>query len=593
MRAFLAVSVAPGASPRGHAPDEAIARHLSGDATTHRTADGWVAFASKPAGSPEKGFTALLTKSVRSRAADLDASRIGAALGGRLESEALAGILPPFAAAHWSGPGQPVVTATDWLGLRQVYWWQGRDIAAVSTSARALAALAEAPLDDEALQAQSLIGWQVGLDTPFRGVAKLAPGSAALLRGGEVTVERYVEPLGTFDREAPPLDLVVDEMAGILGQIGEAYLTDHPGTVIQLTGGQDSRILLCAVPPALRSRLRAMTLGTEGAADVRVAAKLSAALGIEHHVHWLDRQEPITPATAHELAVAAARDLDCAASPMALAPLMLAEQHIEQGHRLSGIGGETARGFFYPGQPGGAETTPRLVERLANWRLFPNESVAAEALDPDFAATAREHTLRRLNATFDGYSRQWLRATDEFYLFERTQRWAGAQGTPASVNRHFVNPLLDREVMRLALAAAPDDKRNSRLSGRLVQRLDRGLALVPLDSGLVPARMGRSGLRATAGTARLTARKAIGKARQRFGGVRRAQLGAAEMAGLVVAHWRAEPALTAPLRGTGIVSGQWLDGLLEGRHDAAATTVAFLVNLAVAGEITARTQATA
>jgi asparagine synthase (glutamine-hydrolysing) len=277
------------------------------------------------------------------------------------------------------------------------------------------------------------------------------------------------------------------------------------------------------------------------------------------------------------------------ASPLALAPLLLAESRLEQGHRLSGIGGETARGFFYPGQPGNTPTSTRLVQRLAQWRLFANEAVATEALAGAPAEVQREDVHTRLEKVFGELSTDWLRATDEFYLFQRTQRWAGAHGSPASISRHFVNPLLDRRVMELALAARPDDKRDSRLSGRLMHRLDAGLASVPLDSGLVPARLGNPGAGAALSLATVKARKAVAKVRQRLSGSGRSQLGAAEMAGLVLAHWRAEPgcAPVTALRSGGLVDRGWFDELLDGRREADSATVAFLINLAVAAEVTA------
>ena len=602
MTAFLAVSVAGNPTPAGvldpgHGTGRQAVEELGAGSVVHRHADGWIALSPDLAeqagadrgGAPhplDGGFTAALTRSVRSRSGDVGPEELAAALADRPDGVRLAGLLPPFAAVHWPGAGNPLVAVTDWLGLRQLYWWQGDGVAAVSTSALVLAALSGAALDVPALQAQSLIGWQLGLDTAFSGVTKLAPGSAAVLRAGRVSVQRYVDGPGTFDGSALRPDEAVERIAAILREIHGTYLSDHPGTVLQLTGGQDSRILLCSVPPELRGSLRAMTLGTDGAADVRVAQRLSQLLGIDHHVHWLDRQPPIDVSTAYQLAVEAARALDAAASPMALAPLLLAEQSLEQGHRLSGIGGETARGFYYPGQPHGT-VTPRLVERLAGWRLFTNEAVDPAALDPDFAAGARAQTLDKLNHEFGGYSRDWLRATDEFYLWQRTQRWAGAHGTPAAVRRHFVNPLLDRELLLLVLAVRPADKRDSRLSGRLMRHLDPALAAIPLDSGLVPSRLGRPvvGAHAAAG---VKARKALGKVRQRLVGVRRPQLGAAELAPLVVAAWRDSPDALAPLRGTGIVSPGWLDGLLDGRHDAPPATVAFLVNLMVAGGVTVR-----
>ena len=88
------------------------------------------------------------------------------------------------------------------------------------------------------------------------------------------------------------------------------------------------------------------------------------------------------------------------ASPLALAPLLLAEDRLEQGHRFSGLGGEVARGFYYAGNPSSATTSSHLVERLAHWRIFANEAVEPEALDPEFYGHVRSTTLATLSDLF-------------------------------------------------------------------------------------------------------------------------------------------------------------------------------------------------
>ncbi|MGN9910410.1 hypothetical protein ACTMTJ_22915 [Phytohabitans sp. LJ34] len=593
MRGFLAVSVSPGGPVAARVPHPGALALMAGPhagATTAPTPDGWLAFtAAEPddrlGTDPASGFTVRLTRSIRDREGDLDTGRLAALLGGEVSTtgEALAAILPPFAGAHLAHTGAPVRLAGDWLGLRQLFWWQGEGVAAVSTSALALGALAGDGLHAGALGVQSLMGWQVGLETVFTGVTKLGPAAVAELRDGRVTVERYAtEDLGLD--AAPSLDAAVDEMAEILRAFHRAYLTDHPDTVLQLSGGQDSRLLLGAVPPELRRGMAAFTLDTRGGVESRVAVRLAAQCGLAHTVHRTDERPPVDAAAGHRAARAAAAALDAMASPMALAPLALIEADLDQGHRLSGAGGELARGFYYPGQPRHAETDERMVRRLAEWRLFTNETAEPDALDPDFVAAARTYALAAVTQRFTAYHRDWLRATDDFYLWDRMARWAGAQGTPAAVDRFFVNPLLDRRFVQLALAVAPDDKRDSRLTGRLMHRLDPGLAAVPLDSGLVPARLGRPGFATSVAVARVTARKTVGKVRQRLAGARRTQLGAADVAARVVAHWRAAPDATAPLRRAGMVREAWLDELLDGRRDALPATVAFLMNTLVATE---------
>ncbi|MFS8479957.1 MAG: hypothetical protein FWJ93_13560, partial [Micromonosporaceae bacterium] len=525
---------------------------------------------------PGEGFTVRLGRSARTRSGDIPTAELPAMLARPAE---LAALLPPFAAAQRQDRASPVVVAGDWLGFRQLYWWRGDGVAAVSTSARALSALVGGGFDPAGLGVQALIGWQVTDATIFQGVRALPPATVARLWQGSVELRRYAEPLH-FSGDAPSLDDAVDEMAWILREFQTNYLIDHPDTILQLTGGHDSRILLAAIPEKMRVDLRALTVGDEEHPDVRIAADLCQRCGMRHQVHTFDTRRWPSAAQAHALALGAARALECLASPLALAPLLLVEADMEQGHRLGGLGGEVARGFYYAGQPAGATTSPHLVERLARWRLFSNEAAAEDAVTADFLAHARETTLATLADLF--VPGDWLRATDEFYLMHRMRRWAGVHGTVAAVRRHYINPMFDRRFVELALAVAPHEKRDSRLLGRLMTRLDPGLARIPLDSGLVPARLAAPTAATRLAVQAMLARKLVRKARQRLTGGRKPQFGAAQTAELVVGHWRERPETVAPLYEIPIIRPQWLDGVLAGTVAAEPTTVAFLLNLLAA-----------
>lgn len=594
MKGLLAVSSSDPARPAGRAGlPEAAARHLAGadEAVTHRTGDGWVTLAApgpddRVAGAAET-FTVRLTNAVRGSSGDVPVATLAGWLADpdRPDRAGLSGLLPPFAAAHRERPGGPVVLAGDWLGARQLFWWQGDGIAAVSTSALALGALTGAGLDRAGLGVQSLLGWQLGTGTIFAGVHKLPPGCLAVLAQGRVRLQPYAEPETIRpERHRADGDRLAAEIADLLRAFHEAYLADHPDAVLQLSGGLDSRLLLSAMPSGRRRGLAAFTLDVRGGAEARVASRLAERCGLTHRTYYLDEQPPAGPVDAYALVRSAAVALDCMASPLALAPLARFEAGLSQGQRLTGTGGEVARGFYYPGQPRQATVSPALVERLARWRLFTNEAVPGEVLEPEFAEAAQSTALDRITARLTGYGPQWLPATDEFYLFDRVQRWAGAHATVAAVARESVNPLLDRRFVQLAMAGAPADKRSSGLVGRVVTRLDPLLAAVPLDSGQVPARLDGSGLVGYGRRQLVTGRKVAGKVRQRLRGRRPAQLGAAGLAQLVVRHWQQAPETVAPLRACGLVHDQWLDRLLSGAGTAAPATVAFLVNLLVAGE---------
>src|SRR3954449_1512777 len=129
MRAFLAVSVAPHAAARLPRPSAAVLSCLADGRSDGETAvdrvdesvDGWVAFAGRDdldiLGELGDTFTVRLSLLLRTREDELSTADIPALIAA---GEPLAGLLPPFAAAHRAAPGAPVQIANDWLGYRQL-----------------------------------------------------------------------------------------------------------------------------------------------------------------------------------------------------------------------------------------------------------------------------------------------------------------------------------------------------------------------------------------------------------------------------------------------------------------------------------------
>ena len=233
MRGFLGVSVTTQAADRWRRPVEAALAALADDDTKvdriDESADGWLAFAGTDQddllGDPGQAFTVRLSRLLRIREADLATADLPArmAAGAGLEQ-----LLPPFAAAHRGAAGEPVIVANDWLGYRQLYWWQADGVAAVSTSARALSALAGLGLDLAGLGAQAMIGWQVADRTVFEGVRAAPPATIATLGGGRVHLRQYVAPVSQ-DGPAVAIDDAVDEMASILVGWQSSYVDATPG----------------------------------------------------------------------------------------------------------------------------------------------------------------------------------------------------------------------------------------------------------------------------------------------------------------------------------------------------------------------------
>jgi asparagine synthase (glutamine-hydrolysing) len=266
--------------------------------------------------------------------------------------------------------------------------------------------------------------------------------------------------------------------------------------------------------------------------------------------------------------------------PVALAALGFGERSFEQGVRISGLGGEVARGFYYVGPVTDRAVTERQAAQLAAWRMFANESVEDGMLDEDFAAWAHEVAISEVVAGLRGDD--WFRATDSLYLRQRMQRWAGATDTAVAYRRIVVNPMLDHAFIGLAQRLDPRDKANSRFLASLQVRLDPELGEIPLEGRLAPAAYARPKRSQAAAKAALTGRKFARKAMQRLRGANRAPAGGRVLSDKVVEHWRSRPELLESVSRVRFVKPEWIEGVAAGRIQPRPSSVAFLTNVIVA-----------
>lgn len=490
----------------------------------------------------------------------------------------LGAMLPPFGALGLVEGGLRLVT--DSMGFRQAFRATGDGWTAVSTSARLLGRLAGGGLDEEALLLQSQLGWQLGQRTLFTGVTKLSPGEAVLLTAGASRSE--LAPEARPEPGSVSLSDGVAAAAALLREFLERYLDEVPDPTLQLTGGQDSRLLLSAIPQARRKGLKVLTLDTPGSRDAEVAAALAARYGLVHTVKRIGGAAALPAAEWFERVYAQASVHDCMADPVARAGTAWAEESFEQGHRLSGLGGELGRGFYYTGWVHPTPVTRRRAEQLARWRMFTNEPVEPASLAAGHRERALPLGLDLAHAALVAGGPEWYTATDELYYRHRMQRWGGLGESAVSFERTLVNPMLDHRFRAIVRGLAPSDKHNSRFLGRLQVALDGELADLPLDNRPPPRVYATPGPVSFARQQATRAARLAGKVRQRLAGAHRPPPGGAVIAGKLAEHLAANPSMLDPVRGLGIFDEAWLDGVAAGTVRPAPSSFALLTNVLVA-----------
>jgi asparagine synthase (glutamine-hydrolysing) len=213
--------------------------------------------------------------------------------------------------------------------------------------------------------------------------------------------------------------------------------------------------------------------------------------------------------------------------------------------------------------------------------MFTNESVPTDVLDPEFSAWSREYTVGEVYALSSAGGRDWMSATDDFYLEQRMQRWAGVTGTAVCFDRVVTNPMLDDRFIDIARSLAPRDKRNSMFLSRLQVALDEELAHLPLDGRPPPITYATSSLSNSGRQMMTTAGKIVRKAQQRASRTNRPPAGAEVLAAKLAEHWRANPALLDPVRQARVFRDGWIDELLTGGAAPSPSAAALITNLRV------------
>lgn len=520
--------------------------------------------------------TLTVSRVVREARGAVGTERVGRLL--RDDPAALTHLLPPFAAVGVSAEGLTAVA--DSLGFQHLFHSpSGRDGSAFVSSSSLVAGRLEAvPLDETAVAVQSLLGWQLGQRTLHEGVGKLLPGAVVHLDAAGV----HLTPPATPDSDELDLADAVPQVADLLRTSLEALLDDHPDAVLQLTGGMDSRLLLSAIPERRRRGLRAMTLAVPGSGDVEIARAIAERYGIQHEVHGLADAGRTTPAEAWELCAADAVRLDAMADPVALAAQRIAERAFDQGVRISGLGGEVARGFYYVGRVRDRAYTRSDSDQLAGWRMFVNEAVEPGLLTEEFSRWARDIADTEVHVALRQGGDEWFRAADDLYVRHRMQRWAGATDCAVSDQRVVLNPMLDAGFLDAAARLAPRDKAGSRFLGRLQMELDPELGRRPLEGRPAPAAYAAPPWWHAATDRLALAKQVLRKANQKVRRGNRPPAGGAVMAAKVVEHWRQHPDLLATAVARVPVRAEWVDGLLSGSVQPRPSSVAFLTNLVVA-----------
>jgi len=499
-------------------------------------------------------------------------------------------LAPPFGAVLRTSNDADTVAVTDSCGLRHLSWWQGEGVAAISSSARALAELAQADLDEQAVGTWAMGGFLFLDQTMWQGIRRLGPGQTASLSDGRL---RVVESGAEADPQlyrtrAESVDAGLHVVREVISNMAAA----NPDFTLELSAGLDSRVILAAIPRAERGRFLTLTLSAPDGIDQAVATELAQEFGLKHVVVDRSPLADYEPEQAEALVLDAARRRDCFANPIAMGSVDWAEAKLPQRPRFTGQSAELAQGRYYPGLPGRAlERMPshgpvarRFLELLAQMSFFTNHRVEPALFVPGYLDDVRADMMRDV-CDVGATGRHLAEATERVYLRLRMRGWAGAEYGVSALERHVLAPFFHPAYVRWAHACHPHDKQGASLSAELLTLLDPQLAARPINAGLTAYQLRRRDPAMSARRALRTARRLGRKADQRMRKREKPPAGTGELSARVLASWTSRPGALDILARVPVLNHDIITEIAEGSRSLSSGNVALLINLVAALEL--------
>jgi hypothetical protein len=222
----------------------------------------------------------------------------------------------------------------DQLGIREIFFLSSSDSFILSTQLNWLSeTLSERILDTSSFGGKWYLYIQSDHNSPIQEINRLGPGGSAEFEVHDgLNIHRKQ---GDFNYDAISDLLAATTIADKIKRYSQFPIASGDKTILSLSGGVDSRLILAALEDCSRDQWEAFTLGYSSDADVRVAMLLSEKLGFK-----LELIEP--PAISIEDAVEFVTSTDIF-KPLSGAYAHLSYGQVQPGIIVDGAPGELLR----------------------------------------------------------------------------------------------------------------------------------------------------------------------------------------------------------------------------------------------------------
>ncbi|MFW5879279.1 MAG: hypothetical protein ACOCUV_00490 [bacterium] len=399
--------------------------------------------------------------------------------------ESLSEIAPPFGAIMFSRKLGYTFVSTDYIGLKQLFYYYNDSFCAVSSSLQILGFVLNTKLNYESIAEIALVGHCLDGHSPLKDIKLLKSGECLEIYRGILKKNSYLKH-NINQCQFSDFENAAQIGAEIIKTQVKKCIANYNKLSLELSGGFDSRMLLAALDKSDINKTNAVTLGTANNDDVKISNILSGKRNLYHKIVYIENiiKEPFIDTLKKVYSYS--RNRNFSVNIIDGVVLSLAEEKFPQYPRLGGQNGEFARGFYYVGQKNMQKTNEKIINNLINWRIIMNECIDINLFKKDFLKKGKAATTSIINSIFSEYNENWLTSTDLFYLFERMRGWAGPIYSGASQERVVLSPFFHYEFVDWALKVPPRFKKDSMIWSRIIEILSPEMATIYTTKGVKP-----------------------------------------------------------------------------------------------------------
>jgi len=184
----------------------------------------------------------------------------------------------------WDGNEKKLTVANDRYGLRPIYYAQSKNGLYLASEVKAILACNDVSknVDHSAIASLFFFGFVTENKTYFESIKLLPPASLLVFKNNEVSISTYWDFNFADRNEGKTQDYYEQKLGNLILQAIERHVGDGVRITVPLSGGLDSRTILASMPKEYYP-INTVTFGTEDMNDVRIAKRVSDALGANHH----------------------------------------------------------------------------------------------------------------------------------------------------------------------------------------------------------------------------------------------------------------------------------------------------------------------